>query len=156
VQKVLLPVPHVRQRKDADCLAACAAMCLAYIGVNINYTRLLKLLKVMPYGTPGHNLKYLASKHIQVSYREGNLDELKTLLEDNLPCITLVRTSDLPHWHYTTDHAIVAIGFDEDAVYVNDPAFEAHPLKVPLAKFELAWLAFDYRFGVLLADSKKR
>ncbi|MFN8487621.1 MAG: cysteine peptidase family C39 domain-containing protein [Caldilineaceae bacterium] len=154
--KVLLSVPHIRQRKEADCLAACAAMGLAYVGVKTDYERLLKLLKVTPYGTAGQNLTYLASNQIQVSYREGNMDELKILLQPDCPCITLVRTSDLPYWSYATDHAVVVVGYDEGSIYVNDPAFEAHPQAVPLQKFELAWLVFDYRFGVLSTNPMKR
>jgi hypothetical protein len=40
---------------------------------------------------------------------------------------------------------------DEQTIYVNDPAFEMHPLPVPIAEFELAWMVFDYRYGVLLS-----
>jgi hypothetical protein len=39
----LLPVPHHLQRSDGDCLAACAAMVLAYLGVSVDYDRLLRL-----------------------------------------------------------------------------------------------------------------
>ena len=58
----LLAVPHQRQQQEADCLAACATMVLAYLNVDIKYQQLLKLLKVKPYGTPGQNLKYLSLK----------------------------------------------------------------------------------------------
>lgn len=68
---ILLPIPHERQRQDADCLAACAAMVLTYLGQPIEYERLLKLLKVKPFGTPGHNLKNLATLGVQVTYRES-------------------------------------------------------------------------------------
>jgi ABC-type bacteriocin/lantibiotic exporter with double-glycine peptidase domain len=36
-----LNVPHHKQRGRADCLAACAAMALAYHGVSIKYSHLL-------------------------------------------------------------------------------------------------------------------
>ena len=42
--KHLLPVPHHKQREGADCLAACAAMVLSYLGLSVAYERLLKLL----------------------------------------------------------------------------------------------------------------
>lgn len=124
-------------------------MILAYLEVAIDYNQLLKLLKVKSFGTPGQNLKYLNSLGVQVVYREGSLDELKSYLLAGSPGIVLVRTADLPYWTYSTDHAVVAVGFDEQAIYVNDPAFELHPLAVPVAEFELAWLEFDYRYGVI-------
>ena len=145
----LLPVPHQRQQQEADCLAACAAMVLEYLNIEFKYQQLLKLLKVKPYGTAGQNLKYLNALGLQVTYREGTLEQIKNRLQNGAPCITLVRTADLPYWDYGTDHAVVVVGFDEKAVYVNDPAFANHPIPVPVIEFELAWLAFDYRYGVI-------
>lgn len=148
--KFLLPVPHYHQRHNADCLAACAAMALAYLKITIDYTHLLKLLKVRPYGTAGQNLKYLQSLGVQVIYREGSLAELKAHLKMGTPWIVLVRTADLSYWSYSTDHALVVVGFDERTIYVNDPAFEKSPLAIPASEFELAWMAFDYRYGAIL------
>lgn len=52
MRAVLLEVPHRQQRYPADCLAACAAMILGYIGILISYQRLLKLLRAKEFGTP--------------------------------------------------------------------------------------------------------
>lgn len=145
----LLPIPHQRQRQEADCLAACAAMVLEHLNVQVKYQQLLKLLKVKSYGTAGQNLKYLSSLGLQIVYREGSLEEIKSYLQNGVPCIILVRTADLSYWDYGTDHALVVVGFDEQAIYVNDPAFDEHPLSVPVIEFELAWMAFDYRYGVI-------
>jgi ABC-type bacteriocin/lantibiotic exporter with double-glycine peptidase domain len=49
VPKVLLSVPHRSQQRDGDCLAACAAMVLAHLGHAIDYSQLLKMLKIKPY-----------------------------------------------------------------------------------------------------------
>lgn len=35
-----LPVPHRKQLQQSDCLAACAAMVLAYLGEPVDYQRL--------------------------------------------------------------------------------------------------------------------
>lgn len=147
---ILLPIPHHRQHHNADCLAACAAMVLAYLKITIGYDQLLKLLKVRPYGTAGQNLKYLQSLDVQVIYREGSLTELKASLETGTPWIVLVRTEELSYWSYSTDHALIVVGFDEQTIYVNDPAFEEASLAIPVTEFELAWMAVDYRYGAIL------
>ena len=147
--KTLLPVPHHLQRSDGDCLAACAAMALDYWGVSSDYARLLQLLDVKPHGTPGSHVNNLVSLGVRVRYAHGTLNELLDHLAEGRPCIVLVRTSHLPYWAYTTDHAVLVVGFDEQAVYVNDPAFELSPQRVPYADFELAWMEFDYRYAVI-------
>jgi uncharacterized protein YvpB len=53
------------------------------------------------------------------------------------------------YWTYATDHAVLVVGYDEQAVYINDPAFEQAPQRVSRADFELAWLEFDYRYAVI-------
>ena len=44
---------------------------------------------------------------------------------------------------------MVVVGFDEQTIYVNDPVFDEHPISVPIIEFELAWMAFDYRYSVI-------
>jgi ABC-type bacteriocin/lantibiotic exporter with double-glycine peptidase domain len=125
-------------------------MALRHLGLSVDYDQLLRLLKVKSYGTAGYNLKNLTALGVQVVYTEGTLNELKVHLADGFPCIVLVRTSQLTYWTYSTDHALLVVGFDEQAVYVNDPAFEQAPQRIPLDEFHLAWLEFDYRYGVLM------
>ncbi len=86
---------------------------------------------------------------MEVQYREGSLDEIKSHLGNGTPCIALVRTEELSYWTYSTDHAVVVVGFDEGILYVNDPAFEEHPQSVSEVEFELAWMLFDYRYGII-------
>ena len=124
-------------------------MVLTYPGKDVTYRRLKNLLKTKSFGTPGHHLLHLTELGLQVLYREGSMEELKGHLAKGVPCIALVRTTDLTYWRSTTDHAVVVVGFDEWRIFVNDPAFDNHPITVPLVNFELAWLAFDYRYGCL-------
>ena len=124
-------------------------MVLEHLGISVDYDRLLRLLDVKPYGTPGSRLKNLDDLGVNARYALGTLQELLEHLADGKPCIMLVRTEQLPYWSYATDHAIVVVGFDEEAVYVNDPAFEQAPQRVSQADFELAWMEFDYRYAVI-------
>ena len=144
--KVLLSVPHQRQLNEGDCLAACAAMLLAYLGRSFNYARLRQLLNVQPFGAPAGNIRRLAQLNLNVTYSQTDLKGLETMVQQNRPVIVFVRTGELPYWTYSTDHALVVVGYDEDYLYVNDPdRDEAEiPLAVPRGDFELAWLERDY------------
>ena len=144
--KVLLSVPHQRQLNDGDCLVACAAMLLAYLGRSFDYARLRHLLNVQPFGAPAGNIRRLAQLNLNVTYSQTDLNGLETMVQQNRPVIVFVRTGELPYWTYSTDHALVVVGYDDDYLYVNDPdRDEAEiPLAVPRGDFELAWLERDY------------
>jgi predicted double-glycine peptidase len=70
-------------------------------------------------------------------------------LDTGIPCLVFVRTGDLPYWDEDTAHVLVAIGIDDEAIYVNDPAFDEAPQTVPLDHFLLAWSEFDHRCAVI-------
>jgi ABC-type bacteriocin/lantibiotic exporter with double-glycine peptidase domain len=44
VAAIILSVPHIPQREQGECLTACAAMMLRYMGHPVNYDHLMKLL----------------------------------------------------------------------------------------------------------------
>jgi ABC-type bacteriocin/lantibiotic exporter with double-glycine peptidase domain len=55
---VLLSVPHVQQRSESDCLAACVDMVLKYLDAPTNYQRLLRTLRIDEQaGTPFPNIQ---------------------------------------------------------------------------------------------------
>lgn len=124
-------------------------MVLTHLGFQMEYDTILHLLKVRAFGASGQNLKYLSPLGVTVIYREGSLDELKHHWQNGYPCIVLVRTTELPHWGYATDHAVVVVGMEDQLVFIHDPAFAAAPIAIPLTAFELAWMDFDYRYAVL-------
>jgi ABC-type bacteriocin/lantibiotic exporter with double-glycine peptidase domain len=97
VPSTLLTIPHHPQRSDGDCLAACAAMVLEHLSILIDYDRLLRLLGVERYGTPGSHLKNLGDLGVNVRYALGTLQELFEYLGGGKPCIVLVRTGQLPY-----------------------------------------------------------
>lgn len=87
---VLLPVKHLQQPRDGECLAACAMMVLNYVGVNITYRKLIKTLNIqVGLGTPSFNVHNLQRLGIQVAYRQGNLTLLRQHLQKGQPCIVL-------------------------------------------------------------------
>jgi ABC-type bacteriocin/lantibiotic exporter with double-glycine peptidase domain len=138
-----LPIPHRKQKQDADCLAACAAMVLTYLNHPVTYAELLALLRIGPLGTPRRNVSRLARLGLDISYREATLPIVAAYLQAGQPVITFVDTAELAYWSFATNHAIVVIGLDATDVIVNDPAFDTAPHHIPHDEFELAWLNSD-------------
>jgi hypothetical protein len=131
-------------------------MLLAFEGIIVPYARLLCLLNVQVFGTPGRNLYRFGSTGVEVIYREGSISILEEVLARGRPCIALVRTEFLPHWTYSTDHAVVVAGMDGDSVFLNDPAFVQHLMLVKKLEFELAWMEFNYRYCMITTDNTPR
>ena len=146
---ILLPVPSFLQQADADCLAACALMVLTYHGRSISYRQLLRLLGTKAFGTPFSNLRQLEQRGVQVTVTAGSLEQLYLLLNQNIPAIVSVQTSELPHWDEASEHAVVVVGMNRDFVLINDPAFDVAPILVPHGDFDLAWLAQEELYGVI-------
>ncbi len=151
--KVLLEVPHQPQRHDGDCLAACAAMLLAYLKRPLDYAQLLKLLRIKPYGAPASNIRLLATLNLDVVYSKTDMVGLESMLHLGHPVIVFVRTGELPYWTYNTDHAIVVTGCDEATIYLNDPYSPDYPLLVPRGDFELAWAEREYTYALIMPGS---
>jgi ABC-type bacteriocin/lantibiotic exporter with double-glycine peptidase domain len=136
----LLSVSHHQQRRQAECLAACAAMVLDYLQVPTSYERLVKLLRIGPAGAPFRNLRYLESLGLSVLIQQGVMATLQYHLERSLPPLAFVDTGQLPYWDEATGHAVVVVGVEADSIYLNDPDFAEAPKKIPVAEFQLAWL----------------
>jgi len=149
VLRILLAVPHLLQRSDGDCLAACAAMMLAYLNRAMDYAELLSLLRIKPHGAPAGNIRLLASLNLNVVYSKTDMVGLEAMLQQGHPVIVFVRTGELPYWTYSTNHALLVVGYDESQLYVNDPYCSEAPIAVPRGDFELAWLEHDYRYALI-------
>ena len=149
--KVLLPITHLKQASEGDCLAACAAMMLAHLGLTPNYSDLLELLKIRSFSAPASNIRLVAQLGLSVTYSVTDLNGLIQLLEQGLPVIVFLRTGDLPYWKYSTDHAVVVTGFDSDThqLFVHDPYADEAPIAVSQGDFELAWSERDYHFAII-------
>jgi ABC-type bacteriocin/lantibiotic exporter with double-glycine peptidase domain len=114
--KVLLNVPHSRQRLRADCLPSCVAMVLDYFNRPIAYSRLISLLGAHDFGTPAENVVRLEDLGIgvKVTLPHADVHGLHRHLENDRPVIAFVNTGDLPYWSEATDHAVVVVGMDDD------------------------------------------
>lgn len=147
--KLLLSVPHLLQQSDGDCLAACAAMVLAGLNLTMDYADLLSLLKIKPHGAPAGNIRLLASLNLNVVHSKTDMVGLEAMLQQGHPIIVFVRTGELPYWTYSTDHAVLVVGYDESQLYINDPYRSEAPIAVPRGDFELSWLEHDYHYAFI-------
>ena len=129
---MLLPISLVRQRRQADCLVACAKMALDYLLIPADYNWIRSTLGTTDSGTPFSRLQRLQPRAVTMIQDEGNLSLLQTYLDSGLPIITDVRTWTLHHWRQRTDvdererdtdHAIVVVGLDQGYIYINDLIF---------------------------------
>lgn len=146
----LLKVNHQQQQRSSDCLAACAAMALNYLGVQVQYNRLLRLLRVRDAGASFFNLRALEPLGVSVLLAEGDMDQLDTHLADGYPVIASVDTVDLPHWNNeSTFHAVVVVGNDVGMIALHDPAFADAPKIVERISFESAWLRREYVYAAI-------
>ena len=145
----LLPISHRTQRRQADCLAACAAMVLDYLGLTVAYERLTNLLRIGPGGAPFRNLRFLAQLGVEITIRQGTVDSLTASIRSGQPPLVFVDTSELPYWTKRTNHALVVAGIEPTTLYVHDPAFTDAPLPMPVGEFELAWLALDEWYATI-------
>jgi ABC-type bacteriocin/lantibiotic exporter with double-glycine peptidase domain len=147
---VYLDIDHVRQWKDGECLAACAAMVLNFINFPVAYNKLLRTLEIKDeFGTPSSKVRNLERMGVHVIYQRGDLDVLRKYLGNDQPCIVFVNTGELPYWETTVDHAVVVAGMDEKYIYLNDPDLPEAPVSVPIGDFDLAWLEHDEMYAVL-------
>jgi len=124
-------------------------MALANLGRAIDYPQLLKLLRIKDYGAPAGNIRVLENLGLTVVYSQTGLAGLKAMLQEGHPVIVFVRTGELPYWTYSTDHALLVVGYDESLFYVIDPAQSEALISVPAGDFELAWLERDYFYALI-------
>ncbi|MGB0387607.1 MAG: C39 family peptidase [Ardenticatenaceae bacterium] len=128
-------------------------MVLTYSGIKRDQVKLAKQMKTIPgVGTPGFQIRLLASRRLQVIYRRGELADLRSALSEGVPPIAMLDTGELPYWELATIHAVVLLAIDEKTVLLNDPDKEQAPIRVSLGDFELAW----YEMGNLYALLKKK
>lgn len=136
-----LAVPHHIQAGPSDCLAACAAMVLAYYGRSTPNGRLLHLLNIGPFGAPRRNILSLSRlRGVTVAYREATLPIAAQYLQTGMPVIAFVDTGELAYWSITTNHALVLVGIAGDNILANDPAMKDSPVRIPVWEFDLGWL----------------
>jgi uncharacterized protein YvpB len=104
---------------------------------------LRRILKTKPTGTTVLNLLFLRDEkrwNLDVEISVGRPDELyANIASYKIPIIVFVSTEFLPHWDEASYHVVLVVGYNEDAVIINDPFFDKEEISLPIADFLKAW-----------------
>ncbi len=148
---LLSDIKHWPQRHEADCLVACAAMVLSYLGIQRDYRYLINLLETMAVGTPFSNLRKLRSAlgvHVTID-RDSSVSTFEAVLDSGLPIIVAVDSDVSAIWPYYHHHAVVVVGYNDVAVFINNPAAGDAPQEVEMDTFLWAWSRRDYEYAII-------
>lgn len=142
----MLPVPYVAQINDGACLPACAQMVLAYLGLEVKQTQLIRLLGTTDAGTPFSRLRLLSQFGIKVDLRvNATLAELR----EHLPVIVALHSDWLSDQQATGQHAVIIVAMGDNSVTVLDPAQDENPMQLSRDEFLAAWIEMDSIFATL-------
>ena len=119
IDYVYLEVPYERYAGYNWCLPASGAMTFKYFGEDISQAQIAS--KVITNGTSSvfRFISYAKGLGFEVAYQSKTIEEIKVLLEEDIPVIAIQNYSlNLPY-----SHARVIIGFDDEKeeVITNDP-----------------------------------
>lgn len=105
-------------------------------------------------GTPGSRLLRLSSLDLEVNFGPLTLPLIYDWLNAHVPVIALVRTLFLDYWQIDMAHAVVVVGYDEQQIYINDPAFDDALQRATPNGFLAAWGEYDYLAGLIIRRAR--
>lgn len=141
-----------QQKQFNDCLVACCQQILENFGIEKSdawlWDRLVNSQGEYTVFTYLEKLESALGIVVELHYN-GEIDDFEQYIELGLPIIVAVSNDITNGWPYYRDHAVVVIGFDDEVVYVNDPAQSETGSRVKRLLFELAWDPRDFQYAVL-------
>lgn len=153
-KSLFLQLTHKPQEEDAGCLAACAQMLLNHIDINVTQAQLNQLFGLTMGGVSLSRLTRLKpALGVDVVLGQGDEQTIQSFITQNQPVIVFVRTDQLSYWTIDTRHAMVVVGYDEQHIWLNDPAFTDAPKNVLVDELMLAWLEFDFQYAIIKNNS---
>ena len=124
----LIKFPELRQVYAWDCGASVLQSVLAYFGIDIREEKIIKKAGSTEEGTsPNHLEKVLRQNNIKYKSGEMNIQDIISYLDKDMPVILLLQAwSDkkIVDWkkNWKDGHYVVAIGYDKNKIYFEDPA----------------------------------
>lgn len=128
-------------------------MVLAGLGRDVSEQRIARLLGTKRFGTPISNITSLQRWGYKVDFQSFlPVDKLKRRIDTGHPVIVQVWPMMLPYWPFNPSgsHVVVMNGYDEQAVFVHDPAMQQPHLAISWDAFLAAWAEFDETAAVVI------
>ncbi len=138
----ILNVPFFYQ-KPWFCSEASASMVLAYFGYNLTQDEINSL----GYDKFENMLPLLSNYLGKCYYTSLSIKELKDEIDDGKPVMIRIRINNYLH-------TIVVVGYDENYLYVHDPAIGAY-LKCKPEKLLEVWKPTGFK-AIIIVDSKAK
>ena len=148
----IIRIPYSRQLAEGYCLPACAQMVFAHLGISCSQPELARTLGVIKnLGVPASQVIRLRSRQVDVIYQtEGSLADIDKWLQQGVPVIACVQTSELSYWHrQVAQHVVLIVGMDQTTIYLLDPAYTDTVIAVAINEFFLAWDEMMLAYAVI-------
>lgn len=144
---IKIPIPDTRQIEDYTCGASALQAVCGYYGVGPEEE--YEYVKDMKMGQDGSDPEHIcrAAKKYGLHFNEiqpMSINQLKKYLMEKKPVIIMIQAwKENPKTKYKNDwedgHWVVAIGFDKDGVYFEDPSLAAIRGFIKYNDLEIRW-----------------
>jgi ABC-type bacteriocin/lantibiotic exporter with double-glycine peptidase domain len=151
----MMAVPHFSQEKDKTCVPASVRMILAYLGIERSENEIAALLGATPDGTSVMNIENLSRWGLKIWIGDLSAESLREKIDRGLPTLVIVKLNLVEEIdaNGNRNHTLVAVGYDEMFVYVNDALSDECPKSLPWDDFLTAWDAFG-NFSAILKKTE--
>ncbi|MEF3691493.1 MAG: cysteine peptidase family C39 domain-containing protein [Candidatus Moraniibacteriota bacterium] len=146
----LIKFPELRQVYDWDCGASVLQSVLAHCGVDIREEKIIKKAKSTKDGTSPDALeKVLFENNIKYKSGEMNIKDIISYLDRDMPIILLLQAwsnKEIVDWenNWKDGHYVVAIGYDKNKIYFEDPASISRTF-LNFSELEERWHDVDFK-----------
>lgn len=149
----IIDFPSYRQTFRFDCGAEALHSVLAYYGIDTDEINIIKLAGTNEdTGTPLHGMEKVARHFgLECMFKTMTVEEIRKHIDEGLPVILLLQawpTRKIKDWRRTwkDGHYVVAIGYDREKIYFDDPGY---CMRTFLSNKELMerWHDFDSEEG---------
>ena len=142
----ILDFPTSRQDNPSSCGSTCVQTVLAYYGIDERQDDLSDRLKMSEDGISCNNIVKIFKKHkLSVDVRTMTINDLKKYIDNKIPIIILIqaykdnRQKKYTRENYNNGHYIVAIGYNNKQLIVEDPALNNQIGYIPFNDLEIRW-----------------
>ena len=149
ISSKILKFPETRQAFDFDCGATAVQSVLYYYGIERRSDELIEILQSdrNEGTTPGNIVKAFIDAGFNVHAGQMTVADLRAWIDRDIPVIVTLQAWSEKEKDYakTLDegHYVVAIGYDDDTVYFDDPSLLDNRGCIPIAELDERWHDID-------------